>query len=249
MTRLKALLLAAVAVAGLTGIMVPDAAGAATIFVVDPHPTGIKLILEHQNDVRTSDGDVLSRDDVLIRTNVDANFAAGWSTIKPDDEGRLTDIVFTPVHPDVFTGFSFTGTLAGCEGDDHAPSHGDGCDDDHGSQSTLSPQPDHEHSPPPQTIKVIVQDNQGHAPVTFTFTETITNALFQRIGVIAAMRAETIKWIEVSTTGNFQDVRQVGFSGPNSATPEPASWALMVLGLGGIGGALRSRRKTSTAKI
>ena len=247
MTTFRSILIG-VAMAGSAALSAPTLAGAATLFAIDPHPTGLKLILEHQNDVRMSDGDVLLHDDVLIKTNVDANFEAGWSTIKPDEDGRLTDIVFTPVHPDVFTGFSFTGTLAGCAGDDHATSHGDGCEDDHGLL-TPSPQPDHNRSPPPQTIKIIVQDNQGHAPVTFTFTETITNALFQRIGVIAAMRTETIKWIEVTTTGNFRDVRQLEFRGPNSATPEPASWALMVVGLGGVGGALRSRRKMSTAKI
>jgi hypothetical protein len=47
-----------------------------------------------------------------------------------------------------------------------------------------------------------------------------------------------------------------GISGPvsvenvikiGSGTPEPASWALMILGLGGIGGALRRNRKSTTA--
>ena len=35
----------------------------------------------------------------------------------------------------------------------------------------------------------------------------------------------------------------------NAAVPEPASWALMLLGFGGLGAALRSQRKTAFAAV
>ena len=41
-----------------------------------------------------------------------------------------------------------------------------------------------------------------------------------------------------------------GFVGvPRVGVPEPAAWALMVLGFGGIGAALRSRRRAQTALV
>ena len=48
--------------------------------------------------------------------------------------------------------------------------------------------------------------------------------------------------------GKWQFVGEVTFDGSVTAgVPEPASWALMIAGFGMVGGALRSRRRTSVA--
>ena len=49
---------------------------------------------------------------------------------------------------------------------------------------------------------------------------------------------------DMTTTAQFQDVRQIDLN----AVPEPSTWAMMILGFGLIGGALRSRKsKARTA--
>lgn len=54
-----------------------------------------------------------------------------------------------------------------------------------------------------------------------------------------------------STTG-IHDMRQVRLGGVSqlaAAVPEPATWALMLLGFGLIGGAMRSRRKDANVRV
>lgn len=54
-----------------------------------------------------------------------------------------------------------------------------------------------------------------------------------------------------STTG-ISDMRQVRLGGVSelaAAVPEPATWALMLLGFGFVGGAMRSRRKDTNVRV
>lgn len=91
-----------------------------------------------------------------------------------------------------------------------------------------------------QLITVTVQDNQGHAPETFSFTEGNANQDFTRIGIIAAFPGETIKWVEIQNLGAFEEAKQFEFG---VAVPEPSSWALMLVGFGSLGWALRFRKR------
>lgn len=58
-------------------------------------------------------------------------------------------------------------------------------------------------------------------------------------GSIAALRL----YDGVLTAGEITALNDTPFVPPASGVPEPASWAMMLVGFGAIGGALRSRRK------
>lgn len=95
------------------------------------------------------------------------------------------------------------------------------------------------------SVTVTVQDNQGHAPQTFTFPNLPKDADFDRIGIVAvAGSGETIKSVTLTSAG-FKEQKQNEFSfapgqGPNpgpTPVPVPASvWsgAGVLLGLGVI---------------
>lgn len=97
-----------------------------------------------------------------------------------------------------------------------------------------------------QVIDVIVQDNQGNAPVTLQFTEGGANQNFSRDGVIAALTGETIKSVEIVNSGGFKEAKQFEFLSVGSnptGVPEPATWAVMLIGFGAIGAKMRHSRR------
>jgi hypothetical protein len=100
-----------------------------------------------------------------------------------------------------------------------------------------------------QLIRVIVQDNQGDAAEEFDFTEGKANQDFARDGIIAAGTGKTIKSVELINSGGFKEAKQFEFdvSGVNGAIPEPATWAMMLVGFGGLGAAIRARRSRRVA--
>ena len=91
-----------------------------------------------------------------------------------------------------------------------------------------------------QLITVTVQDNQGGAPQTFTFTGPPHHALMAPMA-ITSTDGETIKWVKISNSGGFSNARQFTFS-LVSGVPEAASWALMLVGVGLAGAQLRRTR-------
>jgi len=70
--------------------------------------------------------------------------------------------------------------------------------------------------------------------------------------VAATSASEVLDFYSANVGGNpsyGNEVTGVSLtsSAPVSSAPEPATWAMMLIGLGGIGGAVRSRRKAVTA--
>ena len=99
----------------------------------------------------------------------------------------------------------------------------------------------------PQIIDVTVTDASGLSEV-FKFSETKSNADIS-MGIIAAMAGQTIKSVEIYNSGGFKDAKQFSFDQVQlSAAPEPATWAMMLVGFGGLGAALRrARRRPASA--
>jgi hypothetical protein len=59
---------------------------------------------------------------------------------------------------------------------------------------------------------------------------------------VTATAGQIIQSIVIVSTAALDDVRQIRLGGVVAVVPEPASWAMMILGLGGVGGVLRKRR-------
>ena len=93
-------------------------------------------------------------------------------------------------------------------------------------------------------IDVTVQDNQGDPAQTFVFAITKANADFARIGIEAvAGSGETIKSVDITSAG-FKEFKQVEFS---NAIPELSTWAMMIIGFGGVG--LQIRRRQASVSL
>lgn len=80
------------------------------------------------------------------------------------------------------------------------------------------------------------------AGATFSNTfDILPNGFFNA----QAIDGQAIDKFSVTTNGTFQDVRQTRIGGvftiPVGIVPEPASWALMIMGFGGVGALLRRR--------
>jgi VPDSG-CTERM motif len=84
------------------------------------------------------------------------------------------------------------------------------------------------------TVTVVVQDNQGNSPQTFTFTGLGTNSDFARQGIIS-IDAETIQ--SVTLTSDFKEVKQIEFSFAQRIPDSGATVALLGLVLIGLAAA------------
>jgi len=79
------------------------------------------------------------------------------------------------------------------------------------------------------SVTVTVQDNQGHAPETFTFSGLPKDADFGRLGIVAATSGETIQSVKLTSAG-FEEQKQNEFSFAPGAVPTPtAFWGGMAL--------------------
>jgi hypothetical protein len=67
---------------------------------------------------------------------------------------------------------------------------------------------------------------------------------------LTGINGQSISNVSFTSTGQIADVRQIrlgGVAGLTSVVPEPASWAVMILGFGMIGAGLRLRRRRDEA--
>jgi hypothetical protein len=195
------------------GMSVP--AQASSFFQIDSTPGGTKLFLNNVKNSATSTGTVINTDDVGISVIGNSDFANGWSNIKPIKDGSLTSLTFTPVNGNAFGGFSFRGQVLSAN----------------------------------QLLTVTVQDNQGDLAESFNFTIPNANADFGRLGIISNTLGKTIQYVTLYSAGGFKEGKQFAFTkalddgggGTGSDVPEPASWMMMILGMGLVGVGMRRR--------
>ncbi|HEX3349937.1 MAG TPA: PEP-CTERM sorting domain-containing protein [Acetobacteraceae bacterium] len=198
----------ATAAAALGGWMTP----ARATFIIDPNPGGAQFFINGANkNVSTFTGDS-SGSSVTVKTAGHVDTGNGFANISPVKNGTLTDLIFTPDDPTLFSDFSFRGQLerAGFTG----------------------------------TVDVNVTDQFGTVSSLVFNGLAGPNADFARIGVVS-LDGETIKSVEILTPGSetFKEVKQIEFSASGLPVPEPASVALLGIGLLGLG--IAHRRKNS----
>jgi hypothetical protein len=161
-----------------------------------------------------------------VETYVATSTGAGYATIKEDVDDTLDRLLFTSADPLEFSDFSFRGQI-----DPGAPSYVltlivTGC------------------------VNVLDTCVAQDPETIFLTADAAAPHDFSRLAIESP--DETIFSVEVETAPGafFKEFKQVDFSPAGlPPIPEPASWAMMILGFGGVGGVLRSRRRLSAATL
>ena len=85
---------------------------------------------------------------------------------------------------------------------------------------------------------------------TTSITYNATNNGNNRFGVLAGA-GEVITGVTINSTAGFGSFKQlrIDLASPTTAVPEPATWAMMLLGFCGLGMAVRRSRKPAFAQI
>ena len=160
---------------------------------------------------------------VTVDTFVGTDTGAGYATIKPHTAGTLDELLFTPANPLAYSDFSFRGQIERAGFSDALTVTVIGCLNVGGVC----------HEETPQTINLT--------------TDAGPDADFSRLGIYSTTPGETIFSVMIQTAQHayFKEFKQVDFSpaGGGSATPEPATWALMLMGVAGVGAISRRRRR------
>jgi hypothetical protein len=88
--------------------------------------------------------------------------------------------------------------------------------------------------------------------LTLTFVDTAGEVFQQTFGIPAngffnarTLDGQLIDYFSLAANGTIGDVRQIRIGGVTGIVPEPATWAMMLLGFGAAGAMLRTRRRLS----
>ena len=107
----------------------------------------------------------------------------------------------------------------------------------------------------PQSIPNFFLLSGGTGPASISFSLDGISSIVRTPGFLDVTATGTLSATGFdSTPGLFRFSTQGGgnlvtFSATTTAVPEPATWALMLLGFGGIGMAMRRRRRPALAQI
>lgn len=99
----------------------------------------------------------------------------------------------------------------------------------------------------------VVRGRGTATQATLTFVDTAGNSYQQIFGLMgtggrfnaSVTNGTKIDSFSLAFNGTVQDVRNIYFGGVGSlaAIPEPAAWGMMIVGFGGVGAAMRGRRR------
>ena len=92
------------------------------------------------------------------------------------------------------------------------------------------------------TVTITALDNLGK---TFTLANSAVGGGGQNFFNLTALSGESIKSVTITSNVPISDTRQIrlGGIGLTSAVPELSTWAMMIVGMGMVGGGLRLRRR------
>ena len=164
-------------------------------------------------------------DNIAVTLSAAADVADGYANIKPVKNGALlTSITFTFTDPNnAVTGFLFRGQL-------------------------------NEHADP--IVVTVTDQNDVQQVFDYTISSKSDPSDIGDIGFSQAISGERVKIVSLFTAGGWFEGKQYevtactadscpngGFGGGGGGgVPEPAAWAMMLLGVAGVGGLTRRRR-------
>ena len=112
--RQSALKSAAIALATGAALTILASAPCYAGFIVDPNPGGTKLFNDNANSNVNSFTATVGNggtSTVGVQTTANSKTGAGFAIIKPMADTLLTQVIFTPTDPALFTAFNFRGQL------------------------------------------------------------------------------------------------------------------------------------------
>jgi hypothetical protein len=199
------------------GLALATAAHAAVFVVDDTESSHLKLT--KAKDAASSTGTVFTPNDVNIAVVGNADFADGFSTIKPVKGGSLTELTFTPANPNAFSDFTFRGQSID-------------------AQNVELIVTDNQGDAPQDFFFDFTKSNEDFGPFGITAANPHLDSI-KSIELIDTGGFEEAKQFTFSPSSLGK--------GGGGGVPEPASWATMLMGLGAVGAVLRKARRAVLA--